>query len=118
MDDCFSRAWNPFFRLINYKQDFTNSLFANISIDLLQLRYIFRGISVYYLEAAILVYQNTLALYAVSIKTCPVSLVSIYKALLAYVAITFHPIQHILEALLVHDCVYRDRHRSYYLQKC
>ena len=61
----------------------------------LQLRHIFRGISVYYPEA-----------YAVS---CPASLVSVYIALIAYVAITF---QHILEALLVHDCVYRDRHRS------
>ena len=61
---------------------------------------------------------NTFALYAVLIKTCPVSLVSVYIALIAYVAITFCPIQHILEALLVHDCVYRDRHRSCYLQKC
>ena len=85
----------------------------------LQLRHIFRGISVYYQEAAILVYRNTLALhvYAVLIKMCPASLVSIYIALIAYVAITFRPIQHILEALLVHDCVYQDRHRSCYLQK-
>ena len=81
-------------------------------IDPLQLRHIFRGISIYYPEAAILVYRNTLA-----IKTCPASLVSVYIALTTYVAITFCPIQHILEALLVHDCVYRDRHRSCYLQK-
>ena len=30
-------------------------------------------------------------------------------------SITFHSIQHILEALLVHDCVCQDRHRSCYL---
>ena len=86
------------------------------AIDPLQLRHSFRGTSVYYPEATILVYRNTLALYAVSIKTCPVSLVSVYIALIAYVAITIRPIQRILEALLVHDCVY-DRHRSCYLQK-
>ena len=32
--------------------------------------------------------------------------------IIAYVAITFRLIQHILEALLVHDCVYQDRQRS------
>ena len=40
-------------------------------IDPLQLRHIFRGISVYYPEAAILVYRNT------AIKMCPASLVSV-----------------------------------------
>ena len=63
----------------------------------------FRGISVHYPEAASLVYPNTLALYAVSIKTCPVSLVSIYIALIAYVA--NHIFVRFNTALLVHDCV-------------
>ena len=57
----------------------------HVCIDPLQLRHIFRGISVYYPEAAILVYRNTLALYAVSIKMCRASLVSVYIALIAYV---------------------------------
>ena len=46
-------------------------------IDQLHLRHVVHDASVYYPEAAILVYQNTLALYAVSIKTCPASLVSV-----------------------------------------
>ena len=53
-------------------------LTIKLCIDPLQLRHIFRGISVYFPEAAILVCRNTLALYAVSIKTCPASLVSVY----------------------------------------
>ena len=42
-------------------------------------------------------------------QTSPVSLVSV---IIAYISITFRSIQHILEALLVHDCVCRDHHRS------
>ena len=59
-------------------------------IDPLQLRHVFWGISVYYPEVAILVYRHTLASYAVSVKSCPASLVSVYTALFAYTAIPFY----------------------------
>ena len=53
-----------------------------------------------------------MALYAVSIKMCPPS-----QTLLAYIAVAFCSIQHILEAWLVVHCIHQDRHRSCYLQK-
>ena len=51
---------------------------------------VIRGISVHYLEAAILEDRNILASYAVSIEMCPTSLVSLY---IAYISIKFHSIQ-------------------------
>ena len=70
------------------KQGRDNSI-NQFCIDPLHLHHVIRGISVYYLEAAILEYRNTLASYAVLIETCPTctSLVSIYRALIAYISI-------------------------------
>ena len=78
---------------------------TTLSIDPLHLRHVIRGISVYYLEAAILEYRNTLASYAVSIENVP----CITAKRLCSLRISCS-IEHMLEALFVYDCVCRDCH--------
>ena len=61
------------------------------------------GASLFLYTKLVLPFWCTLASYAVSMKMCPASLVSVYKAM---------AFQQILEALLVHHRVRRDGHRS------
>ena len=56
-------------------------------------------------------YSMLLAVYAISIKNPQVN---VYMVVLAYIAMVFCPIQHILEALYVHE----DRHKSSGQSRC
>ena len=57
-------------------------------------------------------YSMLLAVYAISIKNPQVN---VYIVVLAYIAMVFCPIQHILEALYVYHSFHEDHHRSSYL---
>ena len=99
--------------------------YLNCTIDPLHWRHAICGISVhvYYPEATILEYRNTLASYAVSIETCPYITVKHLYSLHSTHFIQFNTYIYyicaiyVLEALLVHDCICRDRHRGCYLHK-